>query len=283
MKEEDITELLINTNNIKECLYTAPEAFKRILIKTPFEEWCDEIYSYLVVIKDTEFDYDDWYNQNWYNQIDVCNNLLILKESNDIEIRSPKGKSNLSPSMIDMLIQELEKEYKRLELDWIPMSEKEAKKQLNQSSANSWKDKYWGRHQEESNLVPQENTHRFDYNYIDTSMIWSYIYDNRIIEEITPLNIKNAIKRLECKLESKKRGAPTKNLRLHAALQVFVERGLQNKNNDLRIAFECLNYFNMIDETIIKGWADTNKYPEIQYMKSLYREKDKYALSEFPF
>lgn len=280
------TTLVIKGDKMKNISYEVPEAFKRILIKTPFEKLYNDIYRELVRIKYNEV--KDLHNtketkERLRHLLRLSYNLLVLKESKDVKISSSKNSCELLPTMRDILINKIEEEYKKEKLNYTPMTYEEGEDDLTQSCTNSWKDEYWEEYAYELGLTPEECSGGYDYNYVDEDMINNYIDCVDVEREISPYYIKIKIEEIENNLRRyKKKGAPKKNLKLYAALQVFIERGLQNRNKDFRIAFECLDYFKMIDELIKNGWTDTNKYPEIQYMKSLYREKDKYALFESP-
>lgn len=76
-----------------------------------------------------------------------------------------------------------------------------------------------------------------------------------------------------------KKGRPIKNIQSYAALLVFEKYGLQATNKQLKTVYECLEYWGFIEDEIKKGWTNIgSKYPEIQYIKAMFKESKKYKL-----
>jgi len=266
------------------------EGFLRILLKTKFEKDATNLYHEIQRIK---FGNTRAINEEirarrlgkLQNMLDVANLLYVLKtDKNGIYISSAKSKCLLSTDIKKDLEHKIEKTYRALGLDLEPMSYEEAEDILTCAffspqfdedgpvGATSWiMDKY--------GFVGDEFT---EYCYLgspDEDLIEEYAEEHLTpCDTITPEQVKTQITELE-ELISKetKKGRPITNVRSYAAVLIFIKYGLENKFNEFKIVYDCLDYCGFIsDEHKSSLIEQTNKQKD--YIRSLFKRCKNYKL-----
>lgn len=304
IRQEPIKKEIIQVSDIKitpemevepECLeYLIPksqehkDSFFRILLKTAFENDAERIYQGLGRIKYSDIQVlSESIRKNklryFQNRLDIAKLLFVLKtETNGIYMKNVKYECLLPSPIQNELEEKIEEKYKNMELDLIPMTYEEAEDKLSAAfafpeydseGATEWLCEYL-------NLTLDEFLYYCRDDSPTDDMIEAYSEENFIpCEEITPLQIKNTINELQDGIRKySRKGRPQKNERIYAALSIFVDCGFKATNKQFKTIYECLDYFGFIDNDVKKGWNKSQKYPEIQYVKSIYTQSRKFKV-----
>lgn len=282
LEPEDLEVLIPNSKKHKEDFY-------RILLKSPFENNTEMIYEWMVLIKYGSVESVEELRRKkaisyFKDRLDISKALLVYKtDTNGIKVSSATQNCILSTSLKDKMESELEKQYKSYLLDYEPMKYEDGKEELELAMSNpqfdedgptgatAWIFDKFG--------LCYEDFYISNFHVENCSdVIEEYISDQEVKSEVvTTTQIQTKIRELENGIKANKtKGAPTKNKKLHAALIIFNECGCQSKNPHLKFVYECFDFFGFIEDSVKEGW--TNKYSEIQYMKSIFKESQKYKL-----
>lgn len=277
-------ELYISQEREKE----HKNAFSRILIKSPFEEYTKDIYQELSRIKYSSVIFvGESRRKNiltyLQDKVEIAKALLVCKEDfNGINISNAKQKCKLSLPLKENIEAVIESQYKEAQLNYSPITYDEGKDILENHQSEdiqNFIDDYWEEYALENDLSAEEKSGGYSYDDIDNDMIEYFISGNDIKREITPIQVQNTIERLQKEIKAyQKKGAPRTNEKLYSALHVFIKYGCRKKHQHLKYIYECLDHFGLIEESIKNGWSETNKYANIQYMKRLFDECSKYKL-----
>lgn len=265
------------------------EDFMRILLKTKFEKHSLNIYQELQQIK--------WGNTEALNEsirksklnilqysLDTASLLYVLKTAkNGVYVSSPKSKCLLPSDIKRDLEVKTEKEYKRLDLDLEPMTYEEAKEILSNAfsypefdedgpvGTTAWIMGKYG-------LVGDDEF--TDWCYLgepDGDLIEEYAEENFTpCNEITPEQIKKTITELEEQIDkATKSGRPIANIKSYAGLLTFIKYGLENKLNEFKIVYDCLDFCGYFSDEQKKNETAKQK----DYIKSLFRHCKGYKLN----
>lgn len=263
-------------------------AFSRILIKSPFEDYTENIYQELLQIKYANVEFIKESRRKkalayFKEKIEIATALLVCKTNTDgIGISNAKQRCKLSSFLKKKIEIALESEYKDAGLDYSPMTYDEGKEILENTLSEDVRDfidEYWEEYAQESGLDALERLGGYSYDDIDDGMIEYYISGSSVKREITIEQIQKTIEELEEGVKANQRkGAPRVNEKPYSALLVFTKYGCEKKHKHLEYVYECLDHFGFIEDSIKNGWNETNKYPKIQYMKRLFNECINYKL-----
>lgn len=268
--------------------------FLRILLKTEFESYSENIYQDLAIVKYGNAEsLSESARKNCLDslqkKLDIANSLMILKaDTNGINISNAKQKYKLPSFIKDQIEAEVEKLYRLYGLDLVPMLYEEAKDILNTAFSYPEYDysveEVTGTTKWICDNYGVSFSEFMDHFYKSTppdDVIETFAEENlTICENITLEQIQTVINDLQEGIKRyNKKGRPIKNIQSHAALLVLEKYGLQATNKQLKTAYECLEYWGFIEDEVKKGWTNIcNKYPEIQYVKALFKESKKYKL-----
>jgi len=271
-------------------------AFSRILIKSPFEEYTENIYQELSQIESANVEFVEESRRKeslaYFKKLtEIATALLICKtDTAGIGISNAKQRCKLSPYLKKEIEAIFESEYKGFRLNYSPLTYDEGKKILKNNrykDARDFIDDYWVEHTLGNDLGAQEKSGKYSYHDINDDMIKCFISVTRMKRKITVEQIQETLERLKEKEKvNQRKGAPRINEKPYSALLVFIKYGCKKTHKHLEYVYECLDLFGFIEDLIKKGWTETNKYPKIQYMKRLFDECMSYKLvitPEYPF
>jgi len=289
MSPEDFEEFQKKENERKR-------DFSRILIKSPFEQYSENIYQELSQIKSSNVEFVEESRRKealayFKKHIEIATALLICKtDTAGIGINNAKQRCKLSPYLKKEIEIVFESEYEDAKLDYSPMTYDEGKEILENNlcgDTHDFIDDYWEEYALENDLSEEEMSGGYSYDDIDDDMIEYYISCASLKREITVEQIQETLERLkEGANANQRKGAPRTNEKPYSALLVFIKYGCKKTHKHLEYVYECLDLFGFIEDLIKSGWTETNKYPKIQYMKSLFDECMRYKLvinPEIPF
>lgn len=280
-----------NRIHIEKGISKAPENFydnfERILLKTPFEDESKSIFDKLLKIKNgnakiLEEERRKRKLKKATELKSLAESLLVCKTGGIIELKGLAYSFKITHNISTYIENKLEEEYKNAYLNYEPMTFEEGKEILEGNLCEdvaAFIDNYWHEWANAAGLTQEEMAMGHDYE-IDDELIETYIEGQELSKAITPEQIRGRIKTLENEIKSyTKKGAPIKNLKLHCAILVFQESGrCEGKANDFRIIYECIDYMGLIDKNKKEEWIKKGTYqPEIQYLKSVYKEALKYS------
>ena len=285
-KNEYGTKEIIRVSEVKIISEIEKENFFRILLKTKFEDNKEGIYQSLSRIKyaNVELLSEPVRKRNLeYSKkcLEISELLLVLKtDTNGIVISSAMQKCKLPENLKKKMEKEVEAQYRNYELDLEPMPYEEAEDILTAAFSFPEYDEEgptgataWLCYQYDVTLGEF-----IEYCYGDTPTdedIESFAEDNLIpCEQITLEQIQKNIKLYRKKVsEYSKKGRPIKNPKLNAAVLMFADYGLECSNEEFRTIYECLDYFELIDDDLKRDWAKKEKdikYSGMQYIKSVF-------------
>lgn len=274
--------------------------FSRILLKTSLEEFTDKIYTELSKLRCADVmsvrkSMDDVKKNSIQHCLEVAESLLVLKTGKEnIKVSNAKKSVTLNnQGLIGIIERSLVEQYKLFRLNCRLMTFEEGKKELenynNDPAVKDWIDGYISEYMEMIDLSYEEKMLYSEWSItdIDEDMIEYYISNSLISDNtISTEQIETTINQLKSdKKELTKRGANRRNYKLYAALLIFIDCKCKRSNQSSKIVYSCLDFFGFIDEKLKEQWQKTEtKYSEIQYVKSLFKEADKFYIStELPF
>ena len=279
-----------NMIHIEKGVNEAPENFynnfERILLKTSFEARAKHIFRKLIEIRegDTKILEEERRKKRLEKATklkSIAESLLVCKTGGITELKGMAYSFKITNNISVIIEHKLEEEYKKAYLNYEPMTFEEGKAILEGNLCEDvalFIDNYWHEWANEAGLTQEEIAMGHN-NEIDDNLIEYFIEGQELEKAITPEQIRSKIRILESEIKSnKKKGAPKKNLKLYCAILVFQESGLRKgKAEDFRVMYECFDYMGFIDAKLKEGWAKKVTYqPEIQHMKSAYKEALKY-------
>lgn len=275
------------------------ESFRRILLKTPFESMTEKLYGELSKIKlgDVVLIEEERRKQRkkiLEEDIELAQTLLVLETGREIRVSNEKSNVKLEKTLIAKEFNSLLKEkYKQKGFHYRVMSIEEGRDELESYEYNPdikrWiferENFYW----KEFCCSDDEIAYNFEDFTIDDDMIEDYIYDNDkcVPDDITEKQINETIKELKIELKKlSKRGARTKNEKLYAATLAFADCVQVRSNQEYRVVYDCMDFFGFINMELKEQWRKSStRYPEIQYIKSLFKSNKFYVkrLHKLPF
>lgn len=267
------------------------DGFYRILLKTSFEKYSEEIYDKLYQIKHSEVKIQEEERRKsaleyFQMRLDLAEILLIFKQQKgNIRISYGKTAKELSYELNRDIKELLENHYKGWDLDFSPMTFEEGKEILEQNlceDVHDFIDDYWNEYATEWGLNEEERAGGYNYDDINDEMVELYINGASLRRSITIEQILNKIQELTKGVKANtKRGAPIKNEKLIAAVSLFSDYKKKFNNKDFRTIYECCDYFKLINDSVKKGWSEISKYPEIKYIISIYNNQSRKYRVEF--
>lgn len=262
--------------------------FIRILIKSPFEEYTEKIYQELLQIKYGNVEFVEESRRikalaYFREKKEIATALLVCKTDTDgIGINNAKQRCKLSPFLKKKIEAVLEAEYEDSGLDYTPMTYEEGKERLENNlceDVRGFIEDYWEEYAQENGLNAEERSGGYSYDDIDDDMIEYFISGSKMKREITIDQIRETIAKLEEGVRANQRkGAPRINEKPYSALLVFIKYRCRKTHKHLKYAYDCLDHFDLIDNSTKSGWDETDKYPKIQYIKRLFDECINYRL-----
>lgn len=261
--------------------------FERILLKTPYEKSTEHIFRKLTWIKNgTAKDMKEEDRTNYVkaatNKKSIAEALLVCKTGGIVELKGKGLSTQIAKSTSTYIENKLEELYKEEWLNHEPMTLEEGREiienNIHHKDIAFFIDNYWCEYAKELGVSHEEHC---GHNYeISNDLIECYIIGKTLPRAITAKQIRRTISELEGVIKSNMRkGKPKKNQKLHGAILVFIKSGFfRGKNEDFRIMYECFDYMGLIEEGVKEGWkGKTNRDPEVQYIKSAYKEASKYS------
>ncbi len=214
----------------------APEDIKRILIKTPFERYSDDIYSKMYQITHSSnvvmltrektkatLESDE-------RKLNIAQSLLVLKTANkQIKVSSEKNEVIIDASIKNEIEKVLEQRFIDEGLALTPMTFEEGEEILHNMSRDElceFVTDYWNLRANELGLTKEERDAGINYDDIDDEMVDFYIDGLMVQRDVTPEIIKFQIELLEDFIECDNQslqGAPPKRKKIFAVIWVFTQ------------------------------------------------------------
>ena len=254
------------------------ERFERILLKTRYEAKTQYLFdklknNYTCYYRSTRYKNAQ---KKYFTDRKCVSELLMMCKTEGLTALKGNKTIKLTASISAFIESVLEEKYKMYGLHYEPMTFAEGKEILEKKLSNDVRDfvsDYWRQYAEMNGISEDEMQGCLD--QIDDEMIETYIEGNECPREINQEQIERTLNRLDRAIKHyKKKGAPTKNYKLHAAVLEFNNIGLlKPTSEDYEIMYECCDCFGLIDEKLKKGWEIVGSYqPNIAYMKSVWKE-----------
>lgn len=226
------------------------EEFNRILMKTRFEMLAKDFYGYLSYIKcGNAINTDKSTKEEVEEQLNIAELLYMLKTSKeDIIISSSINKCKLPTKYTTELVKSLEDEFFDKVL-YIPTTQR-------------------------IEAAPFEGSPNKEHNY------------PKITEDLIEEKIRYCKSMLRL-VEPKGRPISSNNMKIYAAINIFIDYGLTNCTKDLKVVFDCLDHFELIPEEVKLSWSSQgwskdeekkNMYQHKKYIKTMYEESKKYCI-----
>ena len=250
----------------REALLHNKSVFDKLLIRAAMEGHVDKLWNLgillIVAVREIEITKSD-IAQRQEQLIELTETLLFLTENKDKVIRmsEPRGKSvNLTgKSTIELIIKCLLNEFKKDELNEIPMTEERARILLESGQKDEWINDYLIDGLAKGMCVNIDNKREM----IDDEMIDCFCLSNtEIVDDVTVDILKTVFAEMSDK--EKPKGAPPKNYHIACLLKhilPLLDGGITSKN--CRFIFEYCVFFNLIQGEIER--------PE-QYIRNIYDE-----------
>lgn len=272
-----------------EEIRTKHEEFQRLLLKTPLEKYTQQLWDVFKAAASDEFDFESRIEasekrirERCKKDIEVAKQLFAILKDEPVKI----GKTRVtSTKAVESLKANLMDEYKALRLNYRQMTLEEAECYL-----DNW------RHDEEAKRWIIEESEKYYETPICDEEIDGFIQDYpeicqefadlcEIKEDIMTEKIADKIEELTKTISSLsrvgKKGRPVKNLNLIWVILRIREYHKEDRSKDLRLIFDCMNMFGLLDDVIIDwpkkyGTGREYKYAEAHYIKSIYQAARNY-------
>lgn len=281
------------------------DEFDRLLLKTPLEKYTEQLWiiglKLSLIEEEQKRKVENVKKRKSKKEkeasklarcIEVTKNLLFFLENSDVRLKFSAPKATITirdEAFVRMYQKELLSEFRRLELNKIPMSyrrgrmllegkDKSKKHQWRYKTIDNWKQEYISNLISEMGLSSDEiilaNIEKVS---IDKDMINSYIEEKYYYVAITAGFLKKKLIQLENLKTTKKRGAKPKNTRIAGvtiklsallkADRMLVgekreEASFLPTNKDFKLLYNYFDFFGLIPKEI------TSDY---QYVKSIYK------------
>ena len=241
--------------------------FERILIKTRFEKYTDDLFQWGVDCKlyqGLNIQNKERFKKHIDYGIELTEGIIFLMENDKINLKlsSPTKSITLTNKEItDYLLFVLTNEFKNTcELDKIQMRYDTGKELLESGQYNDWLDNYYRELSKEMGLMNEFGEVGWSYYSIDDEVINDFIFAREEKAEIDLMFLKWRL--LELK-KYKKRGAPKKNEHIEYYLKEFLKFCPKLTNADYKIIFDCCVFFTFIQDEIKSGG---------QYIKAIHTQ-----------
>ena len=264
----------------------------RILLKTPFEDEAEAIFSAVLKIHTGDVKTEEKVRRGIYDyhkkNKELAEALLLTMNDSDIKLVGKRYDAVLPQSAIKEIQGILMKEYKGHLLNYTPATLEDGydlldagDKFLCDSIDEYFEIKY--------GTSRYDNSFHWESRQIDDSIMNEVIDGWEISREIDKQQITAKIIELDEFLSNNKAvkvGRPIENIKIYAGVLVFMQaKGYEGNSSIYKVIFDYLDTFHLVPEEVKEGWRNKVEmkgkyfYPEVSYIKSYCRKAIKYKLT----